>query len=64
MCKVRCWRWLFGNQISISLGTRVQDLEFRFVEDQGLVSSIGDSGFQIDFCSGLELKVNSLGFRL
>ena len=39
MCKVRCWRWFFGNQIPISLdrcqlwvqvrGFRVQGSEFR-----------------------------------
>ena len=41
MCKVRCWRWLFGNAIPMSSGDRIKDIgdvvevKVDIIEDMG-----------------------------
>ena len=55
MCKVRCWRWLFGNKIPISLQVTVYDEELRkfvqakILEVQGDIVTIHFSGYDASY---------------
>jgi len=68
-CEVRCWRWLFGKKIQVSLscclGFRVQGLGFRVSGFEFRVSGFGfrvsGFGFRV---SGFWFRVSGFGFRV